>query len=385
MFRGISLIGALVLVPLTASAQQPCTADARRVVAEVYQRVLERGYDSRGDNLVTQLSSGQTTVREIVRAVARLPEHNQRFLAGDRQAAVTALYRHILGRDPDPVGLQDHINGANNKGIGAVLEAMISSAEYAEKSGDYGVPGSSVRYCGPGQSSQSSQPTRGNRNGRFANMDSNGNGVIERGEWTGTREAFVVNDWNGDDQLSGEEVRTGARRAANAVSPAFNSWTEATFTNLDRNRDGRLSAAEWQFDTESFVNADRNRDGNLARAEFMANGAAPAASANMDDNRFDSLDRNRNGRIERGEWQSSADAFGWLDRNGDNVLSRQEVVGNSGAADQFASFDTNDDGRLTIEEYNGTRRSFNQQDTNGDGWLSRREFASGGAVPTTGR
>ena len=102
MFRASCLIGVLAALPVTASAQQPCTADARRVVAEVYQQVLERPYDPQGETLVNQLQAGQTTVRNIVRVVAKSAEHQQRFLGGDRQAAVTHLYQHLLGRDPDP-------------------------------------------------------------------------------------------------------------------------------------------------------------------------------------------------------------------------------------------------------------------------------------------
>ena len=386
MFRATCLLGALVVLPVTASAQQPCTSDARRVVSEVYQRVLERPYDSRGENLVTQLSSGQATVRDIVKAVARLPEHQQRFLAGDRQAAVGHLYRHLLGREADPSGLQDHVAGATAKGMGAVIDAMVASGEYAQNFGDFGVPGSSVRFCGPGEVSVNNN-RRNNRQMRFATMDANANGMIERTEWNGTRESFVVEDWNGDNVLSGEEVAPGARggrrNANNTSTPApFNSWNANTFTTLDRNRDGRLSATEWQYDTASFVQADRNGDGILARTEFLAGASAPEP---MPENEFTALDSNRNGRVERSEWRSSDDAFGWLDRNNDGVLSRVEVLGNRQAADRFAQADGNADGRLTFDEWTGTRRSFNQQDTNGDGVLTRREFTTGGAVPTTGQ
>ena len=389
MWRGVCLIGAMVALPVAASAQQPCTTDARRVVAEVYQRVLERPYDTRGENLVTQLAAGQTTVREIVRAVARLPEHHQRFLAGGPTTAVENLYKHILGRQPDPTGLHDHVQGAQKSGIGAVLDAFINSGEYAQNFGDFGVPGSSVRYCGPGQASSA---VRGNRNMRFAGMDANNNGQIERSEWNGTRESFVVQDWNGDNVLSGDEVVPGARRAARQAQQdqqapgAFNSWNAQTFTTLDRNNDGRIAATEWRYDTASFVDADRNGDGILSRTEFLNGEMAQVANDVVDtENDFTVLDTNRNGRVERNEWRSSDDAFQWLDRNNDGFLSRVEVLGNQGARDRFTQLDVNGDNRLTFDEFNGTRRSFNQQDANSDGILSRREFNQGGAVPTTGR
>jgi Ca2+-binding EF-hand superfamily protein len=386
MLRTVSLIGALVLLPAAASAQQPCTTDARLVVSEVYSKVLERAYDNGGASLVNRLNRGQISVKDVISEVAKSREHTQRFLSGDREAAVQALYKHILGRQADPDGVKAHVAGANTHGFPAVIDAMLASDEYRNNVGDHGIPGSSLRYCGASQTSSA----RDNRM-RFSGMDRNNDGRITSQEWNGTRESFVVHDWNGDDVLSGEEVRVGGRRALrrgadddfNPAAPGrLNSWTEATFTNLDRNRDGRISANEWYYDTESFVRADRNRDGILARGEFLG-------SDNMDDDRddrFENLDANRNSRIERNEWHASADAFDWLDRNNDNVLSRTEVLGtNQTAADQFATLDSNRDGRLTVAEWPWSRRSFNQQDGDNDGALTRREFTSGGAVPTTGR
>ena len=46
MLRAVPLIGALMFTPAFASAQQPCTTDARQVVNEIYRNVLERGIDS---------------------------------------------------------------------------------------------------------------------------------------------------------------------------------------------------------------------------------------------------------------------------------------------------------------------------------------------------
>ena len=392
MVRRVVLMGALSLLPGVAAAQQPCTTDARRVVAEVYQRVLERQIDASAENLVAQLNNRQVTVRQIVSAVARLPEHNQRFLSGDRRSAITYLYRHVLGREADPQGLQDYVN--SNSRYGDILVAMAASGEYAANFGDYGVPGSSVRFCAPGE-----QPTtvsggnnnNNNRRMRFAGMDTNNNGQIERSEWNGTRESFIVQDWNGDNVLSGEEVTPGGRgnRQGNRQPAAFTAWNAETFTTLDRNRDGRVAAAEWRYDTASFVSADRNGDGTLTRAEFLNQGSAPATSSATSavdtTNEFTALDTNRNGRIERNEWRDSADAFNWLDRNRDNILSRVEVLGNEASRSRFDELDADGNNRLTLSEWEGTRRAFNTNDANGDGVLSRQEFNRSGAVGTTGQ
>ena len=231
---------------------------------------------------------------------------------------------------------------------------------------------------------------------RFQGMDANRDGRISRSEWRGSDESFRQHDWNNDGVLSGEEVRVGAPREMTgdddydqAQRPQFRNWTERGFTNLDRNRDGRVARNEWFYDREGFTRADRNGDGTLTREEFL--------SGDVDsdrEDRFDYLDANRNGRIERSEWHASRDAFQWLDRNNDGVLSRTEVVGeNAEDADLFGGLDANNDNRVTPDEWQWSRRSFARQDQNGDGELTRSELtnaevsaASGAANPvgTTG-
>src|SRR5919106_6555404 len=49
---------------------------------------------------------------------------------------------------------------------------------------------------------------------RFAAMDTNGDGMIQRSEWRGNDRSFMNQDWNRDGVLSGPEVRRGGRRDA---------------------------------------------------------------------------------------------------------------------------------------------------------------------------
>ena len=42
---------------------------------------------------------------------------------------------------------------------------------------------------------------------RFREMDTNHDGVITRSEWRGSDASFRAHDWNGDNVLSGDEVR----------------------------------------------------------------------------------------------------------------------------------------------------------------------------------
>ena len=100
------------------------------------------------------------------------------------------------------------------------------------------------------------------------------------------------------------------------------------------------------------------------------------------DDRFENLDMNNNGRVEAREWHGSAEAFQWLDRNNDNVLSRTEVLGDGSTRfDGFASIDNNANGRLELGEWQWSAVSFRRYDTNGDGIISRQEFTARGGAP----
>ena len=150
--RAITFSAVFVLVPVLASAQQPCTSDADSTVDAIYRQVLERAAGGEGNARAEQLRSGQTSVREIVRDVAKSPEHLQRFLpANNRPQAVTNLYRHLLGREPDPAGLNSHVQGRDS--LAALADSFINSQEYQQKFGNDTVPGGTRRYCRDGGSS----------------------------------------------------------------------------------------------------------------------------------------------------------------------------------------------------------------------------------------
>jgi Ca2+-binding EF-hand superfamily protein len=218
-------------------------------------------------------------------------------------------------------------------------------------------------------------------------MDTNGDGTISRSEWQGSERSFQVHDWNGDGRLSGQEVAIGARRNSSWEQAdhqagryeQYLTWTSAGFSNLDHNRDGRITSNEWHFDTDTFRRVDRNRDGSLDRTEFLGE--------NWDDDRgdsFDDLDFNNNGLVERGEWHGSAAAFNALDRNRDGVLSRFEGVGGVDTTgdtwDEFAGLDYNRNGGISVDEWHWSRAAFDRRDQNRDGAISRREFELGGGA-----
>jgi Ca2+-binding EF-hand superfamily protein len=333
MFRGLVFVGLLAMAPSLAMAQQPCTTDSRHVVDELYRHMLERTADAGSQGWADRLNSG-TTVREIVRQIAQSPEHMQRFFNSSEgstanENAVGTLYRHILGRQPDAGGLRAMTDIASRQGRTAVVDAIVNSPEYTRTYGDWGVPGSGgLVFCGNGSNTTASTlPAAVNTaEMRFADLDRNHNGQIEKGEWRGSPRSFAIHDWNNDGVLSGDEVRTGA------VPPS-----------------GSLEADDYNM------------------------------SAN---DRFSYLDTNNNGYVDRNEWDGSLDTFYDLDSNNDNRITRAEL--NRGRRANFASLDANGDGRISLGEWSWSHRSFDDMDTNKDGVITRDEFRSG-AVPTTGR
>jgi Ca2+-binding EF-hand superfamily protein len=220
-------------------------------------------------------------------------------------------------------------------------------------------------------------------NTRFAEMDTNNDGVVARSEWRGSEASFKVHDWNDDGVLSGDELRPGARRPARAGQPpdfdspdreyVFLDWTAEGFVRLDHNRDRRITPDEWHFARDQFTRADRNGDGWLGRIEFLR-------GDNEEDDREDSfqnLDVNNDRRISRDEWHAARSRFDRLDQDGDGYLTRGEMAGSlDPPPDLFTSVDVNRDQSISRDEWHWSRQSFDDRDRNRDGRLTRPEFAS---------
>ena len=91
-------------------------------------------------------------------------------------------------------------------------------------------------------------------------MDRDNDGVVTRAEWQGPAGSFRLHDTNKDGVLSAGEVWDN-------WSPNRNTWMDR-FDDLDVNNDGAIARNEWRDSIAMFRELDRNRDNRLSRAEF---------------------------------------------------------------------------------------------------------------------
>jgi hypothetical protein len=121
----------------------------------LYQRLLGREPDESGLRSYTEMAR-RDGIDAVARSIVNSSEYRQ-AAGADRvpnqevalyDNAVRTLYRHVLGRDPDPKGLQDLTRVATERSFDMVVDRMVRSAEYDRLYGDNGVPGRNLRYCG---------------------------------------------------------------------------------------------------------------------------------------------------------------------------------------------------------------------------------------------
>jgi phycobilisome linker polypeptide/uncharacterized protein DUF4214/EF hand domain-containing protein len=216
MYRAAVLVFAL-LFPSVAAAQQPCTTNARQVVNELYRHMLERQADAGSAQWVQQLESGRMTVRDVVRSIATSPEYAERFFYAESgessqyERSVARLYRHLLGRQPDPEGQRVFARVAQQGGPDAVIDRILNSNEYRQQFGDWGVPGSGgLRYCAQNSEVGRQPGQAGTAGWRFRELDQNADNVITRNEWrasNGSMPSFNRLDVDNDNRLTRAEFR----------------------------------------------------------------------------------------------------------------------------------------------------------------------------------
>ena len=112
-----------------------------------------------------------------------------------------------------------------------------------------------------------SAATDADRDARFEQLDSNGDGKIEQSEMTAERDArFARADTDGDGYLTADEIEV---QAAEHVKKRSAEMIE----RRDTDGDGRISLSEMQSSPRAerrFDRLDQNGDGTIDKAEFDA-------------------------------------------------------------------------------------------------------------------
>ncbi len=190
--------------------------------------------------------------------------------------------------------------------------------------------------------------------------------------------AHATWDWDGDRQVTAEELASGADLAFGLVDPLDRkaSW---------RRLDGQVFAGgNWR-------SYDKNGNGQFERDEFLANYYLKGEEA---EKRFSQADTNQDAILSHPEifvagWMLANPVGDFLrldaDRNGrvsrDELLTGIETWRKSLAESTFPAFDADADGELSLREYRGAPVAnfvidwaATQTDLNGDGMLDRAEF-----------
>ncbi len=153
------------------------------------------------------------------------------------------------------------------------------------------------------------------------------------------------------------------------------------FEQLDQDKDGYVSRAEWPLDPKSFDIVDRDKDGRLSRFELMT----PNVILRDSSSQFRELDFNRDGRLSRVEWQRSGQSLGALDGDRDGYITLTELRRAQMGSDRpivvypqdrhfLRNLDRNGDNRLSRLEWTGSRAVFNRLDRNRDGFINPSEL-----------
>jgi Phycobilisome Linker polypeptide len=145
-------------VARTATRAANNQQDAVRIL---YKRLLGREPDAAGLEWATGVAE-RSGIDALARDIVASPEYRRRVGAGGLptedmaayEAAARSVYRHVLGRDPDPAGLRNLTQMAATRGIESAIDRMISSREYLQEFGTNRVPGRDIQWCGPSRRSR---------------------------------------------------------------------------------------------------------------------------------------------------------------------------------------------------------------------------------------
>ena len=142
-------------VPLMLAADSS-EQETEIIITAIYKQVLGNAHIMESERLNSaeaQLKSGQRSVREFVRVLAKSDLYRSRFIENSpRYRAHELNFKHLLGRNPNsyPETIE-HSNILDSQGYEADIDAYIDSEEYQAAFGDDIVPYPRGYSTQPGQ------------------------------------------------------------------------------------------------------------------------------------------------------------------------------------------------------------------------------------------
>ena len=122
------------------------TDEKNSVIRACYRQIFERdilkAYNLSISNLESQLKNGQLSVKEFVRALGKSALYRKDFFEPYvNSRALELAFRHFLGRGPGSLKeFQKYFAILSSRGLNGLVDALISSKEYADYFGEETVP-----------------------------------------------------------------------------------------------------------------------------------------------------------------------------------------------------------------------------------------------------
>ncbi|MEO0887040.1 MAG: phycobilisome rod-core linker polypeptide, partial [Cyanobacteria bacterium J06648_10] len=115
--------------------------EVEAIILAVYRQVLGNAYVMESERLSiaeSQFRSGEFSVRDFVRAVAKSELYRDRFFTScARYRAIELNFRHLLGRSPlDLEEMRAHSTLLDAQGFEAEIDSYLDSDEYRTVFGD---------------------------------------------------------------------------------------------------------------------------------------------------------------------------------------------------------------------------------------------------------
>jgi Ca2+-binding EF-hand superfamily protein len=162
----------------------------------------------------------------------------------------------------------------------------------------------------------------------------------------------------------------------------------ASFADLDKNKDKKISRDEFPGPPQFFDRLDENKDGFIDEEEWNRARGRMGGGPRVAERLMLFLDSDGDSKVSREEFSQLTALFDLLDKDRDGSLSQAELgqffqaieeaqnraTGGVNLNDLFEKSDKNRDGKLTPDEI-ANDRLFKSLDLDGDGVVTRAEAA----------